>query len=101
MEAIHATLAAQAADAIVGFLYSVHRQDLVKSRTPRLEYGDHADFNEWIDDQCAPVQILSLPPYRPSEALFYVDQEAYRDLLADFGNGEVSGIASAEGDQAQ
>src|SRR5579875_485914 len=101
MEAIHATLAAQAADAIVGFLYSVHRQDLVKPRTPRLEYGDHADFNEWIDEQCAPVQILSLPPYRPSEVLFYVDQEAYRDLLADFGSAEVNSVASAEGEQAQ
>lgn len=100
MEAIHATLAAQAADAIVGFLYSVHRQDLFKPRTPRLEYGDHSAFNEWIDEQCVPVQILSLPPYRPSEVLFYVDQEAYRDLLADFGSGDVSGIAGAEGEQA-
>jgi len=101
MEAIHATLAAQAADAIVGFLYSVHRQDLFRPRTPRLEYGDHSDFNEWIDEQCAPVQILSLPPYRPSEVLFNVDQEAYRDLLADFGSGELNSIAGAEGEQAQ
>lgn len=101
MEAIHATLAAQAADAIVGFLYSVHRQDLSISRTPRFEYEDHADFNEWIDEQCAPVEILSLPPYRPSEVLFYVDQEAYRDLLADFGSGEVNSTAGAEGEQAQ
>lgn len=101
MEAIHATLAAQAADAIVGFLYSVHRQDLFKPRTPRLEYDDHADFNDWIDEQCVPVEILSLPPYRPSEVLFYVDQEAYRDLLADFGSGEGNSIASVEGEQAQ
>lgn len=101
MEAIHATLAAQAADAIVGFLHSVHRQDLFKPRTPRIEYDDHADFNDWIDEQCAPVEILSLPPYRPSEVLFYVDQEAYRDLLADFRSGEVNSIASVEGEQAQ
>ncbi len=101
MEAIHATLAAQAADAIVGFLYSVHRQDLFKPRTPRLEYDANSDFNEWIDEQCVPVQILSLPPYRPSEVLYYVDQEAYRDLLADFGSGEVNSIAGAEGEQAQ
>lgn len=101
MEVIHAMLAAQAADAIVGFLYSVHRQYLVKPQTPRLEYGDHPTFNEWIDDQCVPVQILSLPPYRPSEVLFYVDQEAYRDLLADFGSGEVNSVAGGEGEQAQ
>ncbi len=101
MEAIHATLAAQAADAIVGFLYSVHRQDLFKPRAPRIEYADHASFNEWIDEQCIPVQILSLPPYRPSEVLFNVDQEAYRDLLTDFKSGDVSDIAGAEGEQKQ
>jgi hypothetical protein len=65
------------------------------------EYGDHSDFNEWIDDQCVPVQILSLPPYRPSDVLFNVDQEAYRDLLADFGSGELNSIAGAEGEQAR
>lgn len=101
MAAIHATLAAQAADAIVGFLYGVHRQELLRPEAPRLEYDDHPDFNEWIDEQCAPVQILSLPPYRPSEVLFNVDQEAYRDLLADFGSGEVDSIADTEGEQAQ
>lgn len=99
LEAIHATLAAQAADAIVGFLYSVHRQDLIKHRAPRLEYGGHTNFNEWIDEQCDPVQILSLPPYRPSEVLFYVDQEAYRDLLADFESGDMSDMAAAGGEQ--
>ena len=31
-----------------------------------------------------PVQILSLPPYQPSDVLFNVDVEAYRDLLADY-----------------
>lgn len=101
MEAIHATLAAQAADAIVGFLYSVHRQDLSRSQTPRYEFEDHADFNEWIDEQCAPVEILSQGPYRPSEVLFYIDQEAYRELLADFVSGEVTSVAGVEGEQTQ
>jgi len=88
MEGVQALLAAQAADAIVGFLYRVHRQDVSRPRTVPLQYDDRPEFNEWIDDQCEPVQILSLPPYRPSEVLFSVDQEAYRDLLANYKSDE-------------
>jgi hypothetical protein len=84
MEGVQALLVAQAADAIIGFLYRVHRQDLTRPKAVKLEYRDNPDFNEWLDEQCEPVRILSLPPYRPSEVLFSVDQEAYRDLLADY-----------------
>jgi hypothetical protein len=88
MEGVQALLAAQAADTIVGFLYRVHRQDLSRPRSVPLEYDDHPDFNEWIDEQSEPVRILGLPPYRPSEVLFNVDLEAYRDLLTEY-KGEV------------
>lgn len=84
MEGIQALLVAQAADAIIGFLYRVHRQDLSRPKTVQLEYNDNPDFNEWLDEQCEPIRILSLPPYRPSDVLFSVDQEAYRDLLTDY-----------------
>lgn len=84
MEGIQALLVAQAADAIIGFLYRVHRQDLSRPKTVQLEYDNNPDFNEWLDEQCEPVRILSLPPYRPSDVLFNVDQEAYRDRLADY-----------------
>ncbi len=50
-----------------------------------MEYGDNPDFNAWIDEQCEPVRILSLSPYQASDVLFNVDQEAYRDLLTDYG----------------
>ncbi len=84
MEEIQAILVAQAADTIIGFLYRVHRQDLLKPTVARLDYNDNRDFNEWLDEQCESVQILSLPSYRPSDVLFNVDQEAYRDLLAGY-----------------
>jgi hypothetical protein len=84
MENVQALLVAQAADAIVGFLYRVHRQDISRPRSIPIEYDDHQDFNDWIDDQSEPVQILSLPPYRPSEVLFNIDQQAYRDLLKEY-----------------
>ncbi len=84
MEGIQALLVAQAADAIIGFLYRVHRQDLSRPKTVLLEYRDNPEFNEWLDEQCEQVRILSLPPYRPSDVLFNVDQEAYRDMLTDY-----------------
>lgn len=90
MEEIQALLVAQAADAIVGFLYRVHRQDLSRPKTTPLGFGDNSEFNEWLDQQCEPVRILSLPPYRPSDVLFNVDQEAYRDLLTDFETDELA-----------
>ncbi len=84
MESVQALLAAQAADTIIGFLYRVHRADLARPSRPRLEFGDHRAFNEWVDGENEPVRIFSLPGYRPSEVLFNVDQEAYRDLLANY-----------------
>lgn len=100
MEGVQAILVAQAADTIVGFLYRVHRQDLSRPRTVLLEYGDHPDFNEWIDDQCQPVQILSFPPFQPSEVLFRVDKEAYRELLDDYESDEGNMNTPDEGESA-
>lgn len=99
MEGIQALLVAQAADAIIGFLYRVHRQDLSRPMTVQLEYDDNPDFNEWVDEQCEPVRILSLPPYRPSDVLFSVDQEAYRDLLIDYEAEDEAENHTDTGDQ--
>lgn len=83
MESVQALLAAQAADAIVGFLHRIHRQDRATLPGVRLQYKDNANFNEYVDDTNAIVKIFALE-YQPSEVLFSIDQEAYRDLLADF-----------------
>lgn len=100
MEGVQALLAAQAADAIIGFLYRVHRQDLSRPRSVPLDYNDHTDFNEWIDEQSEPVQILALPPYQPSEVLFNVDLEAYRDLLSDYKADVEAEKVEEEGESA-
>jgi hypothetical protein len=84
MEGAQALLAAQAADAIIGFLHRVHRQDVSRPRSIRLVYEDNPELNEWIDQQNPPIQILALPAYKPSEVIFSVDEEAYRDLLANY-----------------
>lgn len=86
MESVQALLAAQAADAIVGFLDRIHHQERQVVPTPMREYDDYRDFNAYIDDANEQVQIFDLI-YRPSEVLFAVDREAYRNLFANYDSG--------------
>lgn len=97
MESVQALLAAQAADAIVGFLHRMHRQERGPVATPRIAYNDSDDFNTYVDESNEQVKIFDLL-YRPSEVLFAVDYEAYRDLLADYRPGDDDPIAEVEPD---
>jgi len=83
MESVQALLAVQAADAIVGFLDRVHRQERAASPGVRLVYDDNEAFNSYVDETNAMVRIFDLE-YQPSEVLFSIDPEAYRDLLSGF-----------------
>ena len=83
MESVQALLAAQAADTIVGFLYRVHLQERNVLPSVRLAYDDNEGFNTYVDESNDEVRIFDLN-YRPSEVLYAVDQEAYRDLLAGY-----------------
>ncbi len=83
MESAQALLAAQAADAIVGFLHRVHRQDRDASVHAGPRYDDNKYFNSYIDEANERVQIFELS-YLPSEVLFAVDPAAYRDLRAAY-----------------
>jgi Abortive infection C-terminus len=82
MESVQALLAAQTADAIVGFLYRIHRQERAP-QSSRLVFDDNEAFNGYVDEANAVVRIFELE-YRPSEVLFNCDQQAYRDLLSGF-----------------
>jgi hypothetical protein len=83
LEAVQALLVARAADAIVSFLFRVHRGYPATAPSKRLTYLDHADFNEHVDEANQPVRIFDLS-YRPSEVLFQVDAQAYGEYLAGF-----------------
>ena len=83
MESVQALLAAQAADAIVGFLYRIHRQERAPVQASQLVFDDNETFNGYVDEANTVVRIFDLE-YRPSEVLFNCDQEAYRDLLSGF-----------------
>ncbi len=83
LEPVQALLAAQAADVIVGFLWRSHLQDLEIAPDENLEYSDNDAANRHIDEANDPVRIFDLE-YRPSDVLFHVDLEAYRNVLANY-----------------
>jgi len=94
MEPIQAMLAAQSADAIVGFLHRAHCGERGPTES-KLEFEDNAEFNAYLDDTNEAFRVSNLE-YRPSEALFNVDQEAYRDVLANYSAEKIETEAGVE-----
>ena len=83
LEPIQAELAARAADTIVSFIVQSHYGYAAPTSSSALAHGDNPQFNEYVDENNPRVEIFELR-YNPSEVLFYVDQDAYRDLLSSF-----------------
>ena len=88
-----ATLAAQAADTIVSFLYRIHRDALAQSPGERVYYEDHADFNDAFDQENEPIRLGNLE-FLPSRVLFNGDTEAYKSALNEH-LAEQAGAASS------
>jgi hypothetical protein len=78
-----ATLAAQAADTIVTFLYRIHRDAVSRTPGQRVYYEDHKDFNEAFDQDNDLVRIGEIE-FLPSRVLFHTDREAYKAALNDY-----------------
>ena len=95
METVQALLAAEAADAIVGFLHRVHRQDHVPLSSPRAEYAANPEFNDYVDEAHEVIRIFEVE-FKPSEVLFQMEPETYRVYLAEFPP-EADGEQSATG----
>lgn len=95
LESTEALLAAQAADAIVGFLYANHVRERRTGEAPVPTYKDNVDFNDYVDSANDAVGIFELE-YQPSEVLFYVDKSAYYEKLADYEADLASAEAEAE-----
>ena len=100
LELRQATLAAQAADTIVSFLYRIHRD--AHSQTPggRVHYEDRPDFNEAFDHDNESIRLSQLG-LLPSHVLFQCDQEAYKAALSDYiaerdGGGDGAGLVDQE-----
>lgn len=96
-----ATLAAQAADTIVSFLYRIHRDALMQSPGARVYYEDHTDFNEAFDRDNETIRLGELE-LLPSRVLFHADREAYKaalnDFIADRDDAGSGAVPAAQGD---
>lgn len=88
MAGLQAILAAEAADAIVGFLYGVHRDESAVRSDGPLAFEGNEDFNDWVDASNEVVRIFDFE-FRPSEVLFLADRDAYGELLTGYGEDTV------------
>lgn len=101
-----ATLAAQAADTIVSFLYRIHRDALMQSPGARVYYEDHADFNDAFDGENEAIRLSGVE-LLPSRVLFYGDREAYKAALNEYlveqseaGTGAAAAAPGVAGQEA-
>lgn len=102
MDLRQATLAAQAADTIVSFLYRIHRDALMQSPGARVYYEDHTEFNDAFDRDNEPIRLGDVE-LLPSRVLFYGDREAYKAVLNEYlaeqseaGNGAAEPRAAGQ-----
>lgn len=79
----YAAIVARATDAVVGLIFRIHVQAGSRDPNSRFQYGDHRDFDEWVDSEAEPISVLDTPLI-PSEALFRTDFNAYRTALVQF-----------------
>lgn len=87
LEPLQAQLAARSADTVVHFLYNAHIAYPIDASKARLHYTDRKEFNDYIDGINEVIQIFDYR-YQPSEVLFYVDNEAYREELIGYTDRE-------------
>lgn len=83
LDVVQALLVARASDAIVAFLFRMHRDAEGEKPGPAPVFADFTAFNDYVDEASGPVRIFDLE-YRASEVLFQVDPRAYQDYLAGF-----------------
>jgi hypothetical protein len=71
----------------LGLLFKTHLVSARCDPLSRFRYGDHADFDEFIDSDFGPFKVLDVPLIA-SEASFRTDFEAYRAALVQFRQGQ-------------
>jgi type I restriction enzyme S subunit len=71
------------AKCVVGLLFKTHLGSARRDPLTRFRYGEHADFDEFIDNDFGPFEVLDVPLVA-SEALFRTDFNGYRDALVRF-----------------
>jgi hypothetical protein len=95
LDARYAEILARATDAVVGLLFKTHLSSAQRDPLARFRYGDHADFDEFIDNGFGPFEVLEVN-LTASEALFRTDFLAYRAALIQFKQDQETEDEEAE-----
>jgi hypothetical protein len=90
----YAEILARATDAVVGLLFKIHLSSARRDPLARFRYGDHSDFDELIDGDFGPFEVLNVQ-LTASEALFRTDFLAYRAALIQFRQEQESAVGGA------
>lgn len=97
LEAAQALVAVQAADAIAGFFYRVHKD------TQRLEappsFDANEGFNTYLDETWGPTFRIGAARFRPSEVLFQMESDTYHIYRADFYGRDGDTVMLADEDE--
>jgi len=83
LDSRYAEILARATDAVVGLLFRTHLRSAHHDPLSRFRYGDRPDFDEYIDNDYGPFEVLDVPLIA-SEALYHTDFQAYRAALVLF-----------------
>lgn len=68
---------------MVGLLFKTHLRSAHHDPLSRFRYGDHPEFDEYIDNDYGPFEVLGAS-LLASEALYRIDFQAYRLALVEF-----------------
>jgi len=83
MESAQALLAAEAADAIIGFLHRCHQQGRVLPLSARAIFEQNSAFNDYVDETYGVIRIFDVE-FPSSEILFKMEPETYRVYQTEF-----------------
>lgn len=95
LDSRYAEILARSTDAVVGLLFRTHLQSTHRDPLVRFAYEEHADFNEYIDNDHGPFVVLDIPLIA-SEALYRTDFQAYRAALVQFKQEQEQEQAEAD-----
>lgn len=86
LDSRYAEILARATDAVVGLIFKMHLSSAHRDPLARFRYGEHADFDDFIDGTFGPFSVLDVQLVA-SEALYRTDFEGYRAALMQFKQG--------------
>jgi hypothetical protein len=94
----HARLVVGVTDSLVAFLFATHRRMHGEEAWQRAVYGDHPDFDQYLDDEHDPSPIPVFGDFFQASLVFFsVNRPGYLKRLNDWRKLRASGEIEPEG----